>query len=101
MAGVTTVTIYNVFSLSYLRSMAFILKNNRKKKKRRRTSFPGDRRVSAGAILCTIHLVIRWWKKGLDDAFYFFILLMMEAEFMSKPNPVQSSKSPSVMASNL
>ena len=71
MAGVTTVMIYNVFSLSYFRSMAFILNNNRKRKKGGGRAPPGDRRVSAGAILCTMHLVIRWWKKGLDDAFTF------------------------------
>ena len=40
-------------------------------------------------------------EKRVERRLYFFILLMMEAEFMSKPNPVQSSKSPSVMASNL
>ena len=39
-------------------------------------------------------------EKGSDD-YSLFIFLMMEAELMSKSNPVQSSKSPSVMTSNL
>ena len=35
------------------------------------------------------------------ESYSLFIFLMMAAELMSKSNPVQSSKSPSVMTSNL